>query len=223
MRGDRGQDLSVEARCRLVELPAGGARLLEIAHRQHDLDVRGQEPRALQPIAGRPDHAADGARRRVPIPLSQAQERQARLRLHARPAGAAIGRLGRCEFAAQPMNLRLLIMRAAGRLALDVAHATLDRATRLLDGLRPGAAHLHDLRAVDEAVSGEHAELRMSLAPAAQRRGPLAHAVERIDAVAARDRAAVDDAGDDRRQLARGGGHHRLVQQGESALELTLG
>ena len=169
------------------------------------------------------DHATDGAGRRVSISLRQAQQRESRLRLDARPAGVAVGRLGRCEFAAQPMNLRLLIVRAAGRLALDVAHATLDRATRLLDGLRPGAAHLHDLRAVDEAVSREHAELRMSVAPAAQRRSPLADAIERIDPVAARDRAAIDDAGHDRRQLARGGGHHRLVQQREPALEPTLG
>ena len=73
--------------------------------------------------------------RSVAVSLSQTQQRQTRLRFDARPAGVAIGRLGRCELAAQPLNLRFLVMRAAARLSLHGMHATADRATSLLDGL----------------------------------------------------------------------------------------
>jgi len=75
---------------------------------------------------------------------------------------------------------------------------------------------------MDEAVCCEHAELRMSVTPVAECRSPLADAVECVDAVTARDRAAINDAGYDRRQLARRGGDHCLVQQCKSAIEPTL-
>src|SRR6185503_17729035 len=101
------------------------------------LDMRGQEPRSLQPFARASDHAADGAGCRISISLRQTQERQSGLRLYARPAGAAVSRLGRIELAAESMNLGLLIVRAPSRLSLDVAHATLDCATRFFDCFRP--------------------------------------------------------------------------------------
>src|SRR5262249_25477928 len=166
--------------------------------------------------------AADGARRGVPLSLSQAQARQPRLRLHSGAAGVAIGSLGQSEFPAQPMNLGLLVIRTACRLALDVAHATLHRAASLLDRFRPRTADLQDLGPVDEAVPGKHAELVMSVAPIGESRSPLADAVERVDPVAARDSGAIDDARHDRRELAGGGGHHRLVHQRKAAIEQAL-
>ena len=193
LRGDGGQNLDVEGGRRLVELPARRACLLEIAHGQHDLDVRGEEPRALQPIAGGAHQTADGAGGRLPVPLSQAQEGQPRLRLHAVAAGALVGRLGLGHLTAHPMNLRLLIVRAAGGLSIEGAHTAFHRAPGLFERLRPGSAPLHDLRPIGEAVPSEHDELGLSVAPAMQGRGPLARSVERIDPLAARDRVAIDE------------------------------
>jgi hypothetical protein len=144
------------------------------------------------------------------------------LRFETRSAGLAICRLGELELAAQPMNFCLLVVSPAGSVTLDSAHATLHGATCLVDRLGPGATHLHDFRPVDETVPREHAELRVGIAPARKRRSPLANALERKDAVAARDRRAIDDSRYDGRQLARSGSHHGLIQQPETTIDLTL-
>ena len=120
------------------------------------------------------------------------------------------------------MNFCLLVVSPAGSVALNGAHAALHRATCLVDRLRPGATHLHDFGAVHEAVPGEHAELRIGVAPARKRRSPFANALQRKDAMATGDRGAIDDASHDRRQLARGGGHHGLIQQRKTTIDLTL-
>lgn len=69
------------------------------------------------------------------------------------------------------MNLRLLIVRAARGLSIEGAHTAFHRAPGLVERLRPGSAHLHDLRPIDEAVPSEHDELGLSVAPAMQGRG----------------------------------------------------
>jgi hypothetical protein len=190
--------VGVEVRCGRIELPAGGACFVEIADGQHDFDVRGQEARPLQAIARRSDHAADRAGRGVSITLREAQECQSGLRFGSEAAGVAVGGFGILEFAAQAMDFCLLVVRAAGRLSFGRTHAALHRATSFHDGLCPRAAHLHDFGAMDQAMSGEHAELGMRFAPNGQRCRPFADAIERIDALAACYGAAVVDAGDDR-------------------------
>src|SRR5689334_16094833 len=100
------------------------------------------------------------------------------------------------------MNFRLLVVRPAGRVTLNVAHTSRHRATGLIDGLRPGATHLHDLSPVNETVSCEHAELGISVAPDGQRCSPFTNAVERENPMAARDSGAIDDTRHDWRQLA---------------------
>src|SRR5678815_2678868 len=67
-----------------------------------------------------------------------------------------------------------------------------------------------------ETVTREHAELRMRRAPTRKGNGPLAHAIEREDAMTAHDGAAIDDACHDRRKLVARHRHHRLIQQGET-------
>jgi hypothetical protein len=95
------------------------------------------------------------------VPLSQAQEGQPRLRLDAAAARAAVGRLGLGHLTAHPMNLRLLIVRAAGGLSIErpTQHST---APGLVERLRPGSAHLHDLRPIDDSAP-EHDELGLRL------------------------------------------------------------
>src|SRR5262249_47690714 len=117
------------------------------------------------------------------------------------------------------MNLRLLIVRSAGALSIERADTAFHRAPGLFERLGPGSAHLHDLRPIGEAVSSEHDQLRLSVAPAMQGRGPLARSVERIDPLAARDRVAIDEPRHQWCQLTRGRGDHRLVHQGQSFVE----
>ena len=76
----------------------------------------------------------------------------------------------------------------------------------------------HDLRPVDQAAAGEGHHVGLSLAPLGQGGGPLVGAAGLIRGLAAEDHAAVDEAAGDRRQLARGDRHHRLVQQREPLL-----
>jgi hypothetical protein len=71
-------------------------------------------------------------------------------------------------------------------------------------------------------MSREHDEMGMSGTPTRKCCGPLAHAIERVDPVAARDGAAIDDARHDGRQLACGCRYHRFVHQGEPGVESAL-
>ena len=68
-------------------------------------------------------------------------------------------------------------------------------------------------------LSGEGHHVRLLLAPARQHRRPLAGATQGIDLVAAFDNAAVDEAGDDRRELTGARGDHRLVEHAQALLD----
>ena len=80
---------------------------------------------------------------------------------------------------------------------------------------------LHNLGAVHEAAAGEGDQVGLLGAPAGQRRRPLARPAKLRGLLAPVDHAAVDDAGDDRRELAGGHGHHRLVQEPDPTVELS--
>ena len=60
------------------------------------------------------------------------------------------------------------------------------------------------------------------VAPPRQRVGPLAGVAELVCVAAEGDRVAVDDAGDDRRQLPGSGDHQGLVDQPQSVLDSPL-
>ena len=70
-----------------------------------------------------------------------------------------------------------------------------------------------------EAAAGEGDEVGLALAPARKGGGPLLRAADLIRVLAGEDHAAVDDAGDDRRELAGGDRHHRLVEQPQALLD----
>ena len=69
-----------------------------------------------------------------------------------------------------------------------------------------------------EAGAGERHEVRLLLAPPSQRRRPLAGAARLVRLLAGVDQAAIDEPGDDRRQLPRQGRDHGLVQLAEPLL-----
>ena len=174
----------------------------------------GSSADALERLRRLADCSADRGGRGIDFALRQPQQRQARLRLEATPTRLAVGVLGGIELPPQPMDLPLSVVGlAAGELVEDAPREPLGGSPRLLQGLLPRAAQLHDLGAVDEAetVVGDH--LGLALAPPRQRLGPLPGVAELVGVATEGDRVAVDDPGDDRRQLARRGGDQDLVDQ----------
>ena len=73
-----------------------------------------------------------------------------------------------------------------------------------------------DLGPVDETVAGEDDGPGLRLAPGLESFRPLARPAQRVHVLAAPDDHAVDDARHDRRELARGNGDHRFVEQREA-------
>ena len=86
-------------------------------------------------------------------------------------------------------------------------------------GRIPVAAQLQEVGPVQEALAAERDDVRVGVAPARERRGPLLRPAHIEDAPALLDRRAVDDADDDRRHLALGHGDHRLVDERQSLVE----
>ena len=102
---------------------------------------------------------ADRRERRVALPLREPKLREAGLRLPAEPARLAVRLLGRVELAAQPQELGLAVVARCPPRGSCVSIEPLARAPRLLERVRPRAAELQDLRAMDEAAAGEGDEI----------------------------------------------------------------
>ena len=79
--------------------------------------------------------------------------------------------------------------------------------------VHPLAPELQDLGVAQQALTPVEHQLRLSGAPAGQRRGPLLGPSPVEDLLAARQHAAVDIAGHDRRHLARRYRDHGFIQQ----------
>ena len=137
------------------------------------------------------------------------------MRLAAAVARGAVGGLRGGVLPPEAMQLALQVVRLRGRRRVVRQRGALPRAPRLVQRVAPRAVQLHELRAVQAARAGEAHHVRLLLAPAGQRRGPLLRAPRLVRHAAAHDHAAVDEAVDDRRQLARGDRDHRLVEQRE--------
>ena len=90
--------------------------------------------------------------------------------------------------------------------------------TSLFERSRPCPAQLHDLGAMDQATTREGDEVALAFAPPRQGGSPFLRAAQVVHVTAREDDAAVDDAGDHRRELSRGDRHHRLVEQPEPFL-----
>ena len=206
-----------------VELAGGAARFLEVAHGQHDLDAGRQQPGTLEGLLRLIRHAPDRGGGGGAVALRQPQERQARLWLEAEPACGAVGLLGSRELPLQALDFPLAV-EGAPREAL-VQHTLAEALTGLLHLFQsgpPGPLELHDLGAMHQADAGVRDHVGLAVTPLGQRIGPLAGAAHVVRVLTERDRVAVDDAGDDRRQLARRDGHHGLVHQPEALLRPAL-
>ena len=86
----------------------------------------------------------------------------------------------------------------------------------LLEGVLPRTLQLHDLGAVHQADALVRDHVPLTLAPKRQRRGPLPRASQLVHALTDLDRAAVEDPGHDRRELAARDRHHALVHESEA-------
>ena len=84
------QHVGGERVCQLLQLIAGASRCAEITTGQHDLDVRRQDSRTLNPIAGAAGQPTEGCARRVCSSLRETQQRESGLRLESELAGRAI-------------------------------------------------------------------------------------------------------------------------------------
>ena len=195
-----------------LELATGATRRLDIANRQHDLHVGGQGRGAFAGLDGLGQDPADRGLRDIRLALGQPQQGQARLRLPPAPARLPVRLLGRAEIAEHPVDLSLPVTGLTGGRRVLPLQAALGCPPRLLQGVRPGALELHDLGAMHETATGEGHEVGLALAPARKRGSPLLCATDLVSVPASEDHAAVDDAGDDRGELAGGDRHHRLVQ-----------
>ena len=165
-------------------------RFLDVARGQHDFDVSGQQPRALQPVGGRAHDAADRRAGCVGASLGHPQQGESRLWFPSQSTRVAIRLLGGGEFPAQAVHLGLLVERRGGGLLVDPL-GTLAGALRLLDRVLPGAAQLHDLGAMYPANPREGDHFGLFLAPPRQSGGPLAGAAERVHLLTSPDHTAV--------------------------------
>ena len=221
LRNHRAQHVGVERLRQRSQFIASAPGVFEIGDRQQDFELRRQEPGAPQPIAGRARQPADGRARGAGASLRQPQQRESGLRIESQVAGGAIGALRLLEFAAETMNLRLLIERRTRRPAIG-APGAFTGAAGLGQRVRPRPLELHDLGAMHQAHAGERHHVGLLLAHARKRGSPFAGAPQGIDLPAGVDHAAVHRPRHDRRQLACDDGEHRLVQALEAAYDVAL-
>ena len=121
------------------------------------------------------------------------------------------------------MDLALAVERlSAGELVEYPLREALGGSSGLLHGVLPVASELHDLGAMDqaEAIVGHH--LGLGVAPSRQGIGPFPRVAQFVCVPTKGDRVAVDDAGDDRRELAGGGGDEHLVDQPQTVSDPSL-
>ncbi len=126
------QERRGDARGELRQLVGGDVGGGDVAGRDHDLDGGRQDRRTGELITGFVEHAADARGGRVDLPFGQAQKGQPRFRFPAGARGFPVRPLGSIEFALQPVQLRLLIVRDA------------DGGMRRLREPRACAARLHN-------------------------------------------------------------------------------
>jgi hypothetical protein len=181
----------------LGQLTGGVAGRLEVADRQHDLDVGGEQLRPPEPLARLGDDTAAGPPRPprpCPGPAAGAPAPAAAL---GPPAGLLVGVLGPCEVTGEPVQLPLPVAGRAGGVLVCSAGEPLQRPLGLLDRLWPGPVQLQDLGPVNQALTREGDHVRLLATPRRQRLGPLGRATQLGDLLADLDHPAVDRAGHD--------------------------
>ena len=205
----------VEAGCDALQLAAAAARGGEVGGGEHDLDVRRQQLRPPKRVGRLRGRAPDRCRGGLHVALGEAQQRLPRLGLQAEAARLTVSVLSCHELAPEAEHLALAVGRLRCRRRVLAIREALAGPAGLHQCVGPGAVQLHDLRTMEQARSGERHQVGLLLAPRRQGERPLLGAAQLVDLIAALDHAAVDEPAHDRRQLAGGDRHHRLVQAGE--------
>jgi hypothetical protein len=164
---------------------------------------------------------ADRRGRRRDLATRESEERQAGLRIVTLLAGVPVGELGRVELAPQAQDLPLLVPGRADGIGIRATSRALRSGASLVDRLLPRALELHDLRAMHSTGYAERDHLGLGMAPRVERGGPLARAIDGVEALAAADHGAVDDPRHERTQLAAGRGQHRFIEERESGVVLA--
>ncbi len=127
-----------------IELVGSHRRRRRVTGGDGNLDLGDQQWRPCQLVGDTGQGGADQRRRGVGAALRQADEGEPRLRVAAQLVTQAVGVLGAVEIAPQPPDLTDLVAGFGDDADMDVGDVLADP-LRLVLGLRPGAADLHDL------------------------------------------------------------------------------
>ena len=145
-----------------------------VADAERDLDVSREQTRALWPLVRFGQRAVDRGGGGPAVALCESQQSEAGLRLAATAARVAVRLLGRRELSAQPIH-RLPAHRPLRRPPAGCLTAAQRRPARRASSSASSQApwrHMISARCV-QAAPGERHHVRLPLAPARQRRGPL--------------------------------------------------
>jgi hypothetical protein len=139
---------------------------------EHDLDGGGEHLRPGERVLRLVNGASDRGRRGIDLALRQPKLGKPGLRVFTVLAGLPICLFGLHEIPAESVQFTELVVRhpsgGLGRLGEKAA-----RALRFVHRVSPIAVQLHDLGAVDEALSAVGHEVRLGVAPASQRSRPF--------------------------------------------------
>ncbi len=191
--------------------------LPELAGSQQDAHARPEQPGPAQ-AARAVQRLPDPGSRLSGAALGQPQQGQARLGRREPPTRLLEAAERLLLLPAEPVQLGQLVIGTAGRGVLAEGPA---RALRLVHGFGPRALDRHDLGAVHQALPAVRREPRLLEAPPVQRRRPLPRPGQVEDQLAGLDHRAVEDAAHLGRDLARGHGHHRLVERSHPGGDLA--
>jgi hypothetical protein len=154
--------------------------------------------------------------------LGQAQERQSRLGLAPESRGLPVGSLGLVEVTLQAMDLSALVGGVAeGPLIQHSLGEAPAQPAEFFERDTPSTPERHELSTMHQAETVVRHHVGLLIAPPRQGGSPLSGAAQLVDALTERDRVAIDDPGDDGRQLPGGDGHHRLVHEPQPVLPAT--
>jgi hypothetical protein len=111
LRGGRVQHARIECTRELQQFFGGTPSRREVLAREHDFDRRAEQPRSAARVPRFFQHAIHGGAGSFCIPLCEADECEARVRLSPGLTGSPVRFLGPIQLAAEPIKLALLVMR----------------------------------------------------------------------------------------------------------------
>ena len=206
-----------------LELLDGRAGRLQVARRERDVDLGGQEAAAGRPVRRRAGPGGGGQgpldrpSRIADLAARELEEGETGLRVVAEFVGAVERLPGRVEVAHPQPDLADLVLRVPDGVHEPVPLELVAGLAGVLLGFGPVTAEHLELGPMDLADPRIAAD-GLAPHPALALIGPLGGAPEVADVPTRRDRVAVDVARDAQVEPARGRGRGGLVDQGDAAL-----